>query len=165
MEKNDTNIILQRIKTYFPKFYYTGYTVDNWYMEIRNYDPNTIIEALRLYAEDNIEPPSVINLKTIADRLNNQEILDYSTTCKICGRVLENKKLEIHEERCRSIRYMCKKYEEIYNKTLDKRLLWEISLNEFNQRYDDLLRVVLKQTNSLSEKFYLEKYFETMEEL
>ena len=52
-----------------------------------------------------------------------------------------------------------------HKKTLDKRALWELSLEEFNKRYDDLLRVVLKTTTDEDEKFNLGKYFETMEEL
>ena len=165
MKKRDTEIILQRIKTFYPKFFFTSQTVENWYMEIKEYDsPHLFIEALRDYANQNAEPPSVINLKTIVDRYNNQEISSYKTTCKFCGRILDNDKLEIHEDRCRSIKYMCSKYQEIYNKVLDKRILWELELDEFNKRYDELLKVVLSRVTNPDEKFALEMYFKTMEE-
>lgn len=164
MEKKDANIVLQRIKTYYPKFFYASYTVENWYMELKDYDPEVIIQALRDYAGENAEPPSVINLKSIADRICGQNIpLEYKTFCRFCGRVLDSAQVTIHEDRCRSIKYMCRKYEEIYNKVLDKRLLWEISLEEFNKRYDDLLKVVLSRTTDEDEKFALGMYFQTME--
>ena len=165
MEKKDANIVLQRIKTYYPKFFYASYTVENWYMELKDYEPEVIIQALREYAGQNSEPPSVINLKSIADRLCGQTIaLDYKTFCRFCGRLLGKDQVEIHEDRCRSTRYMCRKYREIYNKTLDKRMLWELSLCEFNKKYDELLKIVLSQTTNPDEKFAIEKYFETMEE-
>lgn len=166
MEKKETNIVLQRIKTYYPKFFYASYTVENWYMELKDYEPEIIIEALRQYAGENIEPPSVINLKSIADRLLTQsEVLEYKTFCKYCGRLLDHDMVRIHEDRCRSTKYMCTKYEEIYNKTLDKRSLWELPKEEFDKRYDDLLKVVLTKTTNPDEKFALEMYFKTMEEL
>ena len=40
MLKNETSIILQRIKAYYPKFYYDDYTASNWYMELKSYEPN-----------------------------------------------------------------------------------------------------------------------------
>ena len=159
MEKQETNIVLQRIKTFFPKFYYASYTVENWYMELKDYKANTIVEALRIYAEDNQEPPSVINLKSIADRLNGQQIFDYETTCKFCNRVLKKDQVEVHEDRCRSIKYMVRRYKDLFGKILDKRELWEISKAEFDERYDSLLKIILDKTSNPYEKDMLTHYF------
>lgn len=159
MEKQETNIVLQRIKTFYPKFYYASYTVENWYMELKDYKANTIVEALRIYAEDNQDPPSVINLKSIADRLEGQVIFDYNTTCKFCGRVLNKDQIEIHEDRCRSIKYMERKYMEIFGKVLDKKYFWEISKEEFDEKYDSLLKIILDKTTDPQEKEMLTHYF------
>ena len=162
MEKSETNILLQRIKTFYPKFFYASYTVENWYMELKEYNANLLVRALRQYAEDNQDPPSVINLKAIADRMSKDTEIDYETLCKFCGRLLTKEQQVVHEDRCRSIKYMERKYLQLFNKQLDKRQLWEISKEDFDKKYDEFLKYILPKVNSF-EKMYIEKYFETME--
>ena len=162
MEKSETNILLQRIKTFYPKFFYASYTVENWYMELKEYNANLLVRALRQYAEDNNEPPSVMNLKSIADRMISSEEIDYETLCKFCGRLLTKEQQSIHEDRCRSIKYMERKYLQLFNKVLDKRALWEISKEEFDKKYDEFLKYIEPKVTG-TEKMFIQKYFETME--
>jgi hypothetical protein len=166
MTKNDTSIILKRIKVYFPKFYYDNSIVSHWYMELKDYEPELIIESLKEYSAGNSnDAPSVINLKSIADRLLNQLIpLEYKTYCSFCGRILDNEQLKTHEDRCRSIKYISKKYQELFGKNLDKRLFWELSKEEFDKKYDELLKVILNRPSNAEEEYYVQQYFESMEE-
>ena len=162
MQKSETNILLQRIKTYYPKFYYASYVVENWYMELKDYNPNIMIQALKQYAEDNAEPPSVVNLTSIADRIKNTNEIDYQTLCKICGKLLSKEQQVVHEDRCRSIRYMEKQYKKLFNKELSRRQLWEISKEEFDKKYDEFLKYILPKITNLDEKHAIEMYFKTM---
>ena len=161
MQKQEANILLQRIKTFYPKFFYASYTVENWYMELKDYNPNLLVQALRQYAEDNNEPPSVMNLKTIADRIANTNEIDYETLCKYCGRLLDKEHQVVHEDRCRSIRYMGRKYETLFNRAIDKRQLWELSKEEFDKKYDEFLKYIEPKVTKPNEKFFMKKYFES----
>lgn len=162
MLKNEANIILQRIKAYYPKFYYDDYTVSNWYMELKNYDPNNIINALRIYGDNNSEPPGVHQLIAIASRINTETPLEYETFCKYCGRFLDCKEQTKHEDRCRSIRYIERKYKQMFNKEVDKKSLWEMSEEDFEEKYYLFLqRLYNSNAMNKDEKFYIGKYFET----
>lgn len=165
MLKNETNIILQRVKTYYPKFYYDEYIISSWYMELKYYDAKKIIEALRIYSQEHIEPPGVASLMAIAKRIETESEIEYETFCNFCGRYLDCKEQEEHENRCRSIRYIERKYKEIYNKNIDKKSLWDLSEEEFNEKYDKFLESILKSNYcNENEKFYLGQYFKENEE-
>lgn len=162
MLKNETSIILQRIKAYYPKFYYDDYTTSNWYMELKNYEPTKIIEALREYANNNQEPPGVMQLMAIANRMKEETTLDYETFCNYCGRFLDCSEQTKHEDRCRSIRYIERKYKQLWGKEIDKKALWDLSDDDFNEKYFLFLQK-LYNSNALNkdEMFYIGKYFET----
>ena len=80
--------------------------------------------------------------------------------CQFCGRAFESKEeMEIHEDRCRSIRYIEKQYKRFKLGVIDKKILFDMQEDEFQERYKKLLKFVYEHTGNDYEKQIIENIF------
>lgn len=131
--------------------------IDSWLDTLQQYDledvKNKLHQAMR---DDRFQkvPPTMDwllrDLRPIHEKINWNKGVLY---CNICGRAFNKReKLVEHEDRCRSVRYVVKQTKKWFGKTLDKKELYEMNKEEFQKKYDELLKVILKNTKNESEK-------------
>lgn len=81
-------------------------------------------------------------------------------SCQFCGRIFDTKEeMETHEDRCRSIRYIEKQYKRFGKGPIDKRILFDMQEDEFQEKYKILLKFVYEHTNNDFEKQIIENIF------
>lgn len=80
--------------------------------------------------------------------------------CQFCGRSFENQEEMItHEDRCRSIRYIERQYKRFGRGSIDKRVLYDMQEDEFQEKYKQLLKFVYEHSNNEVEKQIIANIF------
>ena len=168
MTKNDVKKLVDLIVIHRP--YFKTRLGDAIYLDLLNewerimgpYDYEDIKGNLEKFLKDENnygrEPDAyqlIRGLLTIEDKNTNSL---GKVTCQFCGRVFNRLEVYEHEDRCRSIRYMERKYSQLFNRTIDKRQLWEISKEEFDKKYDEFLKYIEPKVNG-TEKMFIQKYY------
>lgn len=157
MKKEEVENLLNYLAMEYPSFKLDKEKIDFWLNELQQYDCNDVkyrLKDLMASGEYKIYPPV---LETITagltkknKKINFKEMVCF---CKFCNRGFnQREELEKHEDRCRSIRYIIKQYEKYSLGIINKRELYAMSDEEFNARYDKLLRYVQSHTDNQSEK-------------
>ncbi len=100
------------------------------------------------------QPPTldylIKDLTKIQDRVDLSKMIVY---CQFCKRIFNSiNELHIHENRCRSVRYIARQYQKYFNREVNKRELYEMDNEEFNEKYDILLKYVEKHISDEKEK-------------
>ncbi len=129
--------------------------IDSWYEELSQYDCSEVNQKLREYMEDEryqYTPPKLVflikDLKKIYDKVNLKKVTIF---CRFCKRGFQEKELKKHEDRCRSVRYIASKYKKL-GKQVDKRSLYTMSQEEFDQKYEQLLKHIMEISKDENEK-------------
>ena len=130
---------------------------DYWYEYLYQYDFKEVEKKLReCMAMDQFQyqPPTLDYL--IKDLVKIQDKVDFNKTliyCQFCNRIFNSiETLHKHEDRCRSIRYIARQYKKYLKREVNKRELYEMSDEEFDEKYDKLLKFVQERTNDEREK-------------
>lgn len=157
MTETEVKELLKHLAMSYTSFSITKEKISFWYTELQQYDVDDVKSRLKdLMSEEKyaLTPPvleSIIaGLTKKHDKVNFNQIVYF---CKFCNRGFNNRdNLEKHEDRCRSIRYILKQYE-IYNLgDIDKKVLYNMTQEEFDERYNKLLAYVQKHTTNEEEK-------------
>jgi hypothetical protein len=145
-----------------------------WYRILKYYDIKDIYASLKKHKEGNYQRSPITlgdltrDLQTITEK-ENRSLENIKIWCKNCGKTVLYKDAQKHEDRCRSTDYIiiqCKKW---LNKAISTDYLWSLSDEEFERRYNSLLRYILEHTTNKQEKEIISYIFnspsqsETME--
>lgn len=163
MEKNEVKKLVNDINTiYNGKFLKNKSTEDRvnlinaWSKELLKYNYQEVKESLKVYAEhDNYNNPPQLYL-LIKDLVPDED--KYNETkgtyyCQICNKRFSTyEDVKSHEDRCRSINYVISQMRKWYHKDVTRAELWKLSDDEFNTRYDKLLRYIYEHTTDEREK-------------
>lgn len=100
------------------------------------------------------QPPTVYYL--VKELQKKQDKVDFKKQviyCNICGRAFNYEdKLKNHFERCSSVRYIITQCKKWGKKDLNKRELYEMGEEEFNEKYEKLLHYIYEHTTNEKEK-------------
>ena len=130
---------------------------DYWYEYLYQYDFIEVEKKLRdcmSMDQFQYQPPTLEYL--IKDLVKIQDKVDFNKTfiyCQFCNRIFNSiETLHKHEDRCRSVRYIVRQYKKYFNREVNKRELYEMSDEDFDEKYDKLLRFIEQHTTDEKEK-------------
>ena len=132
-------------------------TVDSWFEILQQYDPDEVLQELKTIMADSryqMKMPTcyylVKNLKPIKDKINWNETVFY---CDVCNKAFNNLEVQKkHRERCSSIRYIASQYKKWFYKEVDKKELYNMPSEEFDKKYNELLKFLMNKTTDEKEK-------------
>lgn len=162
MSESETKELLNFFNAYYPNFKSNSEMIKIWATELSQYDfddvKGKVNELLELNDFIYTSPPLKIitrDLQKVKDKIDFKKMILY---CKICNKEFNNyDKLILHEDRCRSIKYIKKQYLKLANKIVDEKKLYEMSNKEFDKNYNNFLKTVLKTSTDEKEKIIITK--------
>ena len=157
MNKEQVTEIINFISDSYKYFEPTEILIEAWQEELYQYDYEQVKNSLKSYmAEDRFQsqPPTIYmlvkNLPKIYDKIDFTKDTFY---CDICNKAYNDlDQLEKHRDKCSSIRYVIKQNKKWFNRTIDKKFLWQLSDEEFEERYNKLLKYIMEHTTDENEK-------------
>lgn len=163
MTKSELAQLLSTLEMNYSFFEVTEEKEQAWFQVMHNYSYEEVIHNLEIaMGEDRFqkEPPQayylIQGLVPISKKTNFENVIVF---CPICKRALNQKEEVKHRERCSSIRYLVKQYKKWTGKDLDKRSLWEMDEEEFQEKYDNFLHYVHNHTTDEHEKMRINFIF------
>lgn len=164
MTKSELAQLLSTLEMNYSFFEATEEKEQAWFQVMHNYSYEEVMHNLEIaMGEDRFqkEPPQayylIQGLIPISKKTDFEKVIVY---CPICKRALNQSEEQKHRERCQSIRYLVKQYKKWTGKDLDKRTLWEMSEEEFQEKYDKFLHYVYEHTTDEQEKMRIGFIFE-----
>lgn len=187
MESKDVSELLKQLKIY--RNSYINSLTENewndlkrdWFNQLKEYDYEDVKSKLdSFFATEK-------NLYAIPSSYYLKEGLYKSTQkfqpgkiycrCQVCGRLFEHSfekrndmarnPLTIHEDRCRSVRYLKKLYKDYFNRAIDETTendLFRMSEEKFNETYFLILEKTYKKMPDGFDKKLLENVLNTRKE-
>lgn len=154
------------ILTYNVKgFSYDKGTFMAWAEELSQYDADDVFSKLKeLLAERIFQTTTPTVYYLIKGLRKTKDKIDYTQTvfyCRLCGRPFNSIEAHHeHEDRCSSVKYILKQYLRFgLNPIPNKRDLFEMSEDEFDKKYKELLKIVYNKTTDKLEKIRIEFIF------
>lgn len=128
-----------------------------WEEVLYQYDGGEVKRKLHEYMaleQFQYQPPTVdylvSGLTKICDKVDYTKQVVY---CHLCKRPFNDiEQLKKHTERCLSVRYIVRQCKKMFNKEVNKRELYEMNQEEFDKRYEDLLKKIQATTTDEREK-------------
>ncbi len=156
MSRQELLELLKLIEISYPFFKNSEDIEKAWFKVMHNFSYEDVKKNLDIaMGEDRFqkEPPQayylVQGLTPVSKKISLENVIVY---CPICKRALNQNEETQHRERCLSIRYLVNQYKKWTGNELDKRTLWEMSEEEFQEKYDRFLHYIYEHTANESEK-------------
>lgn len=157
MSENETIEIIKFISENYKYFEPTDGLIKSWQEELSQYDYEQVKTSLKGYmSEDRFQnqPPTIYmlvkNLPKVKDKIDFTKDTIY---CDICRKAFNDRdELNKHFDRCSSTRYVIRQTKKWFNRDIDKKFLWSLNDEEFNERYDKLLRYIMEHTTDENER-------------
>lgn len=165
MNSEQIKELILYLKNSYPSYDFKKELIDYWKQELSQYDYEDIKNRLKeLMSEErySYQPPFLEAItKGITKKHNKVDFTKLTYFCKICRRPFNDKnELDLHEDRCRSIRYIESQYKRFnWGEVKDKVEMYNMSEEEFNTKYKKILRLVQQNTNDEMEKTRIEFIF------
>lgn len=164
MNKKQVIEILEYLGMSYPNFGDIESKLGFWYDTLQYYnylDVKDRLYDLMQLKEFGLAAPNlsriVAPLTKIKDKMENK---DFSYYCMFCRRIFNDyDELCAHEDRCRSVKYIVRQYERFNLGTVDKAKLYNMPSDEFDEKYNKLLKIVQQRTGSAEEKQIIEYIF------
>lgn len=138
-------------------------TTESWYKVLKDYrykDIQDRLDKLMAMEQFQYQPPTLPYLvKEIPSISEENRRNSFYYTCNICTRKFKSKEeYEKHFSRCSSVRYVIKQSKKWFNQDLEKnkRELYLMSEEEFNERYRKLIIHIQQNTKDEVEKKCIE---------
>lgn len=167
MTKNEVADIMKRVKNNYQEFSIDEDKTSEWVGVLKDYLFDDVNNKLTEYLEDSYNQSKIPKVYALVKGLLTQDEKNelangrYLTYCKICNKYIKEAEYEAHFDRCSSIKYILKQYDKynIPNKP-NAEDLYKMKQEEFDIRYDKLLKWILEHTEVENEKNALINYFE-----
>lgn len=156
MNKNEIKEIFKYLKVAYTNYEFKKEFFDYWEKELINYDFNDIMNRLKELMSDerySYQPPLLDNVIKGLTRKNEKVIVEEKTMlCPRCNKPLSADEYEEHFDRCSSIDYVIRESKKWFRKELTRKFLWQMSKEEFDERYYKLLKYIMEHTNDENER-------------
>lgn len=158
MNKKEVMDLLDFIHTFYKDFEVNQDIISAWHNIMCEYDFNDVKrEVEKFMAEDRYQkqlPTAYMLIKglpKVKEKVDVQE--GVKIYCDICNRPFNNQEeLKIHRDKCSSIRYLIKQNKKWFNRNIDKKFLWNLSDEEFDERYNKMLKYIMEHTTDENER-------------
>lgn len=139
MDKRETIMLLDKITAFRQSFLIKNDTVDNWLNVLKDYDYKDVDEKLDDYFRESKnfgQFPDPYYLTKYLTKSNEKFTTDnIMIHCRLCNKAISQSKYEEHYDRCSSIDYVCRMYEQYFDKKLNQDELWELPEEKFENMY------------------------------
>lgn len=173
--RNEVENLLDKVKLY-RAYYFNQLSSDDflkmtneWYLQLEEYDLEDVEDKLNEFLKDEMNNNKIPNPYMLKSGLYKtkqkfQKGKVY-TRCMYCGKTLEHgDKLNKHEDRCRSIKYLKSIYPRYFNRTIDDETtedLKKMSDYNFKKNYYLILEKVYERMEEGEKKELLRKVLES----
>ena len=139
MEITETNKILRKIVTFRQSFLIKKDTVDEWHKILKDYDYKDVDEKLDEYFRESKNfgqyPDPYYLTKYLVKSNEKFSMSNITIKCSLCGKTVSQAKYDEHYDMCSSIDYVCRMYEQHFDKKLNADDLWELPKEKFDNMY------------------------------
>lgn len=157
MELKDVKAILRRIQSNYSSFNPDAYMVQEWFRELKDYDLEDVMEKLNKHFRSEEYGNQIPKVYFLTRYCQKSEIKRKNITaklkvvCRLCSEVIELKDYDTHYSRCSSANYIITQTQKYFNKKINRDGLMKLSQQEFDFKYNQLLRYVQKSTDDMGE--------------
>lgn len=164
MKENEVTELLKYLTLEYPSFKFTKERLQTWYEELQQYDTEDVKARVRELTETEqyaVVAPTLNRISSgLTKKQNKVNFKKMVLFCNHCNRCFNTREeLLIHEDRCRSIRYIISQYKKYNLGEIDKKTLYQMSDKTFNEKYEKLLIWIKNHTNDDGEKTRIEFVF------
>jgi hypothetical protein len=156
MTTDEVKLLMKRIKSHYSTFVSDDYKFNEWYNELKNYsnkDVNKKLESHLNSVEFSDKEPQLYFLTRYLKPINTKaQDQKYSLTCPMCNECVRGENFDTHYGRCNSTRYIIKQTKKYLNKDLNRDVLMNMQEEEFNEKYDKLLKIIQRGTDDQREE-------------
>jgi len=164
MKKEETKELLKLIKYNYPSFDVKEGMVTMWSQIMSEYSYDDVKHALEVYMADDRfqkQPPTayllVKGLPKVRDRIDFTKDTFY---CRHCGKAFNDmEEHDKHFDKCSSIQYLIRENKKWFNRIIDRKFLWQLSDEEFEERYNKMLKFIMEHTKDEHERQRIKYYF------
>ena len=157
MGKEETKELIKLIKYNYPSLEVKEGMISMWAQIMSEYEFDDVKHSLEVYMADDRfqkQPPTayllVKGLPKIGDRIDFTKDTFY---CRHCGKAFNDlDEHDRHFEKCSSIQYLIRENKKWFNRIIDRRSLWQLSDDEFEERYNKMLKYIMEHTTDDREK-------------
>ena len=150
----ETTKFMERIKNHYQEFVIDKIKIKEWHNQLQDYSYEDVNRKLDEHLNNETYGWNIpkINFLTKYLQKENEPKVEYSLECPLCREFVKGNEFDEHYSRCSSVNYLNKQSLKITGKPLDKKKLFSMSKEEFDNYYNRVLEVVLKNSESNSEK-------------
>lgn len=164
MTETEVKNLLRFLAMEYSSFNVIDDKVKYWYNELQQYDTRDVKSRLKeLMANEKyalVPPVLEVIISGLTKKQNKVNFKKMVYFCKFCNRAFNVRyELDKHEDRCRSIKYILRQYENYNLGEIDKKTLYNMTDEEFDERYNKLLQVIKNKTTDEGEKRLIEFIF------
>lgn len=165
MNNEQVKEIILYLKNSYSNYDFKKELVDYWKQELSQYDYEDVKNKLKeLMSEDRYayQPPLLEALtRGITKKHNKVDFNELVYFCMFCRRPFNDRnEFEEHQDRCRSIKYIERQYKRFnWGEVRNKAEMYNMSEEEFDEKYKIILRKVQNATTDEMEKRRIEFIF------
>lgn len=156
MNKKEVATLLKRIQIHYPSFIVDDFAIDEWYKELKDYSLEDVNEKLEQHLRNEEYSKSIPKMyfltKFITKVQDKGKDHKYYLFCPICNECVRGENFDTHYGRCNSTRYIIKQTKKYLNKDLNRDVLMNMQEEEFNEKYDKLLKIIQRGTDDQREE-------------
>lgn len=157
IKKEEVKEIFKIIKFNYPNFEIKEGMASMWAEVMSEYSYEDVKKKLEEHlAEDRFQkqPPTayllVKGLPKIRDRV---DFTKDTIFCRFCNKAFNSEEEhDKHYDRCSSIHYLIRENKKWFNRVIDKKFLWQLSDEEFEERYNKMLKFIMEHTTDERER-------------
>lgn len=160
MNKNDTLELIELISNTYPNCYLNidkSRQLNEWSTITSEYDKTDVFKKTKeLMATEEYRktPPTIYYITRALTKVNDK--IDFSQRvyyCSQCNRAFNSyEDMLKHEDRCRSVNYVIRNTKKYFNKEYSRKELFDLTDDEFEERYNKLLVNILRVSTNEDEK-------------
>lgn len=156
MTIEEVKLLMKRIKSHYSTFVSDDFKFNEWYTELKDYDNNQVNKKLESHLnspEFSENEPKLHFLTRYLKPINqNGTPKNYRLFCPICNECVRGENFDTHYGRCNSTKYIIKQAKKYQDRDLDRNMLMNMQEEEFNERYDKLLKIIQRGTDDQREE-------------
>lgn len=147
MTKEETIKITDKIKIYRPKFEVTQNVIEEYFKVFEPYDYEDVEQKLNNYLSDmsnqNRYPDPIYLTKYLRTSYDKEHTHEPKITCSYCLKPIRHLEYKAHVDRCSSVCWLCDMSKHYFLKKLDRKKLFELDQNTFDQKYYEFSKLLL----------------------
>lgn len=164
MNKEEVLDLFEFLNMNYPNFESSSEKINVWLNELQMYDAEDIKRNLKeLMAEDLYSKTPPLLSRIIRGLTPKNEKVDFTKTiyfCSRCNKAFNSKeKCDEHFDRCSSVDYVIRETKKWFKKELTRKELFNMSDEEFQEKYKKMLLWIHDHTTDEREKTRIEFIF------